>query len=143
MRIVLDTNVIISAFLSPTGHPGQLLHAWRQHQFELVLSQALLNEYAEAFAYDRVAKRLKFSPAHIEEVIHNLKNSSVFIEDVYGGITIVADADDNMVFSTSLSGQAQFIISGDVKVQAVKEYQGIRVFSPAVFLALLKQEKYP
>jgi putative PIN family toxin of toxin-antitoxin system len=139
MRIVLDTNVVISAFLSPAGHSGHILQAWRQQQFELVLSQELLNEYAEALAYDRINQRLKFLPAQLEEVIANLKNSSVFIEDVYSGIAIVADPDDNMLFSTALSGQAEFIISGDVKVQTVKEYQGIRVFSPAVFLALLKQ----
>ena len=141
MRIVLDTNVVISAFLSPAGHPGQIFQAWRQQQFELVLSQELLAEYAEALAYDRVNKYLRFTPAQLEEVVHNLKNSSVFIEDIYVGITIVADPDDNMLFSTALSGQAQFVISGDGKVQAVKEYQGIRVFSPAVFLALLKQEE--
>lgn len=141
MRVVLDTNVVISAFLSPSGPSGQLLQAWRQQQFEIILSQELLHEYGEALAYDRVNHYLKFSPAHLEEVVHNLKNASVFIEDVYIGISIVADPDDNMLFSTALSGQAEFIISGDAKVQAVKEYQGIRVFSPAVFLALLNQAK--
>jgi putative PIN family toxin of toxin-antitoxin system len=139
MRLVLDTNVLISAFLSPAGHPGQILQAWRQQQLELVVSQTLLHEYAEAIGYEKIRKRLGFSQAHIEEIVHSLKNSSVFIEDIYTGLTITADPDDNMLFSTALSGQAEFIISGDGKVQAVKVYQGIRVLSPAVFLSLLKQ----
>src|SRR5687767_12702698 len=99
MRIVLDTNVLISAFLSPTGYLGQILQAWHQQQFEVVVSQALLTEYAAALVYDRINQRLGFSPKQIEEIAHTIKNASICIEDVDTGLTISVDPDDNMLFS--------------------------------------------
>jgi predicted nucleic acid-binding protein len=57
---------------------------------------------------------------------------------VYTGLAITSAPDDNLLFSSALSGHVEFIISGDAKVQVVKEYQGIRVLSPLVFLALLQ-----
>src|SRR5687767_11366958 len=112
MRVVLDTNVIVSAFLSPLGHSGQILAAWRNQEFELVLSQEILNEYAETLAYPKINSRLGFSPAEIDEITQGLQAAAVFLPEVEIEVSVVAaDPDDNILFAAAIEGQAQFIVS--------------------------------
>lgn len=47
LKAVLDTNVLVSALISPNGTPAQLINAWREKKFELVVSPAILEELAE------------------------------------------------------------------------------------------------
>ncbi len=63
MRAVLDTNVLISAFLSPRGTPAQLVRVWRDGAFELVVSLALLAEIDRVLGYPKIARRIGASDA--------------------------------------------------------------------------------
>ena len=139
MRVVIDTNVLISAFLSPGGTPAQILQAWRRQQVEVVVSADLLTEYAETLASPKINRILGLSSAEIEEIIQSLKASAIFLPIILLEVQIAKDPDDNILFAAAIEGQADYIISGDGVVQAVKEYQGIRVFSPGLFLTLLEQ----
>ncbi|MCL4531595.1 MAG: putative toxin-antitoxin system toxin component, PIN family, partial [Actinobacteria bacterium] len=58
MRVVLDTNVVVSAFLSPTGTPAQILARWENQEFDLIISEPLLREYQRALNYERVEERV-------------------------------------------------------------------------------------
>ena len=56
MRVVLDTNILISGLMSPTGMPGRLIDAWLEDRFILVSSEEQLSEFRRASRYDLVAK---------------------------------------------------------------------------------------
>ena len=58
MRVLLDTNVLVSAMLSGKGAPGQILDAWRVGRFELVVGDALLDEFRRVCAYPKLASYL-------------------------------------------------------------------------------------
>ncbi|MGN6378407.1 MAG: putative toxin-antitoxin system toxin component, PIN family [Gaiellales bacterium] len=58
MRAVLDPNVLIAALLSPTGAPAQIVIRWLAGEFELVVSESLLEELARALAYPRLRSRI-------------------------------------------------------------------------------------
>jgi putative PIN family toxin of toxin-antitoxin system len=63
VRIVLDTNIIISGLLSETGPPGQLLRFWLEGQFELATSKAQLGELGRVFDYKKIRARIFFDQA--------------------------------------------------------------------------------
>ena len=139
MKVVIDTNVLVSAFLSPRGVPARIFKRLEQEAFELLLSEQILHEYAVALRYERVKKVHKLTDEQIVRLLEDLRTSATIIKPTRSLTVVAADPDDNKLFECALAGGAQFIVSGDAKVQAVKHYQGIEVLSPTLFLALIEQ----
>lgn len=144
MRVVIDTNVVVSAFLSNTGAPAQLLAHLEREAFVLLVSEPILHEYEQALNYPKVRTRHRMSRAEIAETITDLCAVALLVDpaaDFPDGLRIVAaDPDDDKFFECAAAGNATHIVSGDAKVQAVRDWRGIRVVSPAHFLELLQQD---
>jgi putative PIN family toxin of toxin-antitoxin system len=109
VRIVLDTNVLVSNLLSAGGPPGQLFDAWLDHRFELVTSRVQLVELTRVLRYERIASRLP--PERVSEPIRNMQIATVV--EPAEGIELSADPDDNMILATAIAGEADLIVSGD------------------------------
>lgn len=138
MRVVIDTNVLVSAVLSPHSVPGRILELLRQERFELLISDEIFVEYSVALQYDRVRKRHRLSDELLNKMLQDLRAVSVLVIPSVAP-NVVSDPDDNKLFACALSGGAHFIVSGDIAVQTVNQYQGIRVLSPRIFLAMIEQ----
>lgn len=139
MRVVIDTNVFVSAFLSTKSPAAWIFKLFETEAFELVVSQPLLDEYQAALGYAKVHKLHGMSDAQIEQRMADLRAMAIFVTPTVV-VQVVSDPDDDMLFAAAVEGQAEIIVSGDAAVQAVKEYQGIRVLSPALFLAFIEQQ---
>ena len=137
MRAVIDTNILVSSFLSTQSSSARILRLFEEEAFELVVSQPLLDEYQEALGYEKVRKMHGMADEEIQQRVADLKTTAIFVTPT-ASIKVVSDPDDDMLFAAALEGQADIIVSGDAAVQAVKEYQGIRVLSPTLFIALLE-----
>jgi putative PIN family toxin of toxin-antitoxin system len=140
MKVVLDTNVLVSAFLSPYGVPARILKYLEQEAFELLLSEEILEEYKDAFRYDEVKKAHKLTNEQITRVLDDLRVSAKVMKPTVSVSVVASDPDDNKLFACALAGGADFIISGDTTVQAVKHYREIQVLSPKLFLVVLEQK---
>jgi len=138
MKVVIDTNVFVSAFLSKKGTEARILQLFEQEVFEWVVSQEILAEYEKALTYTRVREIHKLTDQQITQTIEDVRTFATLVE-VTVSFAIVSDPDDNKFFECAFEGGAEFVISGDAKVLAVKEYQGIKAFSPALLLSLLEQ----
>lgn len=143
MRVVVDTNVFVSAFLSPRGAPAQIFQRLEQDAFELVISEAILDEYKAALQYDRTKKVHKLTDEQIARVIEDLRSLAILVAALVTPIVVASDPYDDKLFACALAGGAEIIVSGDLKVQAVKRYQDIQVLAPAIFLALLDSSAAP
>lgn len=69
MRVVLDTNVIVSAALSQRSAPAAIHNAWLAGLYELIVSPPLIAEYRSALSYDRVRSFHKKSDREIEDIV--------------------------------------------------------------------------
>jgi uncharacterized protein len=139
MRVVIDTNVIVSAFLSPSGVPAQLLNLLEQGAFELLVSEPILAEYLKALSYPRVRARHGMDSAALAEVIDDLCAASVLVEPGESLRVVPQDPADDKFFECAVAGGATYLVSGDASVQAVGEFQGIRALSPSIFFEILVQ----
>ena len=133
MRVVFDTNIVASASFW-RGKPLDCLTAWAQGKCEAIVSPALLAEYHETIEelclryVDR--KPVAWADALAESAV------LVFPTDRATGAT--PDPDDEMILECALAGEADYIVTGDKKhLQALQEFQNIRIVSPAEFLRLL------
>jgi len=142
LRVVLDTNQIVSAILNPEGPAFEILKASGlvgEQKYELVISDDILAEFRRVLSYPRMQKLHKWSKEKIEIFITLLKEVAC-IEDSHGRQKIVLeDPDDDKFFHTALNSGDQYIVSRDVHLLSIKEFGGIRVLKPEVFLTALRK----
>jgi hypothetical protein len=140
MNVVLETNVLVSALLSRSGPPAEIVRRWEAGQFEVLLSPVLLQEVERALRYPRVADRLSWSEETRQAFLRRLGAVAVLVDPDFQLEILAEDPDDNRVVECALTGGAAFIITGDQHLLGLEEYAGIVILSPAGFLAFLDQE---
>lgn len=129
-RVVLDTNVYISAY-GFGGKPAELLRAAIAGEYTLLTSPAILTEVA-----DKLYAVLGFDDEHVRAVIMQISRIAEIVRPE-PHLTVVADEPDNRILECAIEGEAGVIVSGDHHVLDLGAYHGIRIFRPAAFLAEL------
>lgn len=110
MRLVLDSNVLISALLLENSVPGRLLAAWRRGRFDLITSDAQLEEIRRVTRYPKVRERLR--PALAGELINQLRSLAEVLAEL-PRVDVSPDPFDNYLLAMAQAGQADFLVSGD------------------------------
>lgn len=137
MRVVVDTNIVVSRSISAKGVPAEILRQWRQERFELLVSDPMLAEYERALGYERVRVRHQMSDDEIHEVVTQFRRFAILVEPTETLVVIDDDPDDNRVLECAVAGGAEYIVSGDAHLLTLKRYREIQILSPATFLAFL------
>ena len=128
MRIVLDTNVLLSAILF-AGTPGRILDAWRAGEVELVIAPDIVDEYVSVSA--RLEER--YPDVDIQPIIALVIRNSKLVPTTLLPTPVCGDPDDDKFLACALSSGTEIVVSGDKKLRAVSGYQGIRVLTPRQF----------
>ncbi len=134
MRAILDVNVLVSALLSPNGAPAQLLVAWKEGRYELLVSPLLLEELERSLSYPKIRKRI------------DAVDAERFVEALRASATVIADPDekpplrspdpgDDYLLTLAATENAP-IVSGDRHLLELDDRAP--VFSPRSFLATLE-----
>ena len=138
MIVLLDTNVIISALLSPDGNPAKIVQRWEADEFELATSPALLQEIERALTYERVRKHLKLSENELETFLRKFRPSTVNVVPLVTLDFIKKDPADNRVLECALAARAAYLVTRDEHLLELKEYQGVVVLPPVGFLVMVE-----
>jgi putative PIN family toxin of toxin-antitoxin system len=134
VRAVLDTNVVISAVLSPNGAPARVMQAWLGGGFELVASEMLLEELGRALRYSKLARRI--DPDSASELVAIVRAGAVLIVDPAGSVPARSpDPGDDYLIALAVAARA-VIVSGDNHLLSLRGE--IPVYSPAEFLRLIE-----
>jgi hypothetical protein len=140
IRAVLDTNVIVSAILSPAGSPGRLLRAALEDQrFEMVTSIPILGEIDNVLRRPRIARRHGWSEEEINLFLARLFTVSLVVEGRLTLDVIAEDPTDNMFLAAAQEGEAGYVVSGDAHLRRLGTYQNTLILSPPQFLEVLSQ----
>lgn len=130
-RVVFDTNIYISAFLTQ-GKPLELLRlaGGRDAKIEVYASVEIMKETA------RVLSRPKFSwpAAKVKKAIVYISSMAIVVDPVERINAVVADEADNRILECAVAADAEFIVSGDRHLLGLHEFRGIRIVTPAKFL---------
>jgi uncharacterized protein len=138
LRVVLDTNVVISAIISP-GKPRELLEKGIYNQFCIVTTDLLLKELAA------VLKRPKFKTSK-EEIITiriALTQSAQVVKVKSRFEAVREDPKDDMVLESAYDGQADLIVSGDRHLLKLESFRGIKIVSVEELLKMLQRSGDP
>ncbi len=132
MRIVADTNVLISALGWKGGNCYAILQKCFAKEISLVLSADIIMEFK------RVALRPKFGFAseEIDEFISAILEIAIIVQPEETVQVIIDDLTDNKFLETAAAGNAQYIVTGDMHLLQHKEWNGIKMMKPSDFLKL-------
>lgn len=132
MRVVLDTNTLVSAILSPLGPPRRLLDDARAQVFELCSSPVLMAELLDVASRGKFSQRLAAAGLTPLGIVSEIRRLAVMAAPVSVPRVVANDADDDHVLACALAAQADLIVSGDKHLLGLGgHYQGIAIVSPA------------
>jgi putative PIN family toxin of toxin-antitoxin system len=134
VRVVADTNVIVSGFLWG-GTPRRLLDAVEKRKLELFTSRALITELEDVLLRAKLAERMRrtrFTPAFL---LSRYTQLATLIATTETNTPDLRDRDDEAVLACALAARAEMIVSGDDDLRVLGSYRGIAIVSPAECLA--------
>ena len=138
MRVVLDTNTVVSALLWG-GIPDRLLVAATEGWIELYTSEPLLMELGEALARPKFAQRIHKGGRTVSQLLEQYRGLAELIEPATITPAVLADPDDDQVLACALAARADLILSGDAHLLNLKAFQGIPIVDASDALARLTQ----
>ena len=131
MRLVIDTNVLLSALISSASPSAQILALWRSRKFELLTSAEQIEEIARVTRYPRIRARL--APALAGRLVNLLRDVAIVVEKL-PEVDRFPDPDDNYLLALAEAGQADFLVTGDNPLLALKRHKSTRIVTPAALL---------
>lgn len=140
IRVVIDTNILVSGIISPKSSPAKIIDFWRERKLTFVTSLKILAEVKRVLSYPRISQKYHLGPSETEEII---KGFSVFSEicSPKERVSVVKDDPaDNKFLEAAICAGVQFIVSGDKHLLRLKEYRGIKIISARQFLEELEKE---
>jgi putative PIN family toxin of toxin-antitoxin system len=136
MRAVVDTNILIRALIRPQGSAGPVLQYLRDGRFQIVYSEALLDELIAKLALPRLRNKYHLDDESLEAFLALLALRGELVAP-QRRIEVCRDAQDNMVIEAAVAGAANCIASSDEDLLVLGAFEDIRIIPPEAFVALL------
>lgn len=138
IRLVLDTNVLLSALLSPTSPSAEIISLWRDRKVAVLTAAEQIDEITRVTRYPKIRTLLR--PALSGRMVNQLRDVALLIP----ALPIVdrsPDPDDNYLLALSEAGEAHFLVTGDKPLLGLKYHKATRIITPATLLERFKLGK--
>lgn len=132
MRVVLDTNVVVSGTLSPMGPPGQMLDLVLADELVLVVAPRVLGEYREVL----IRARFGFDPLQVQRLVDTLEDIGQSVSALPWPSPLT-DQSDEIFLATAKAGHAVLVTGNTVDFPAWKRH-GVVVYTPRQCLERLR-----
>ena len=132
MRLVIDTNILVSALLAATSLPAQLVVLWRADRFDLLTAVEQLDELMRVTRYPKIRERLP--PAIAGRLVNDLR-ALAFVVDKLSIVDASPDLDDNYLLALAAAGGADFLVTGDKRdLLGIAVYEGTKIVTVRDYL---------
>jgi putative PIN family toxin of toxin-antitoxin system len=137
IRAVLDTNTLVSAILVPGGLPVRILFAAYANVFLCFSSDVIISEVMSALGRERIRRKYHLDPAIMSRVEAFLSSDPVRVPLTVSVRGVATHPEDDLILATALSAQADYLVTGDRQLQALRTFQSVQIVSPREFVTLL------
>jgi putative PIN family toxin of toxin-antitoxin system len=134
MRVVIDTNIIVSAYLG--GVLETIIIRWKSGEFTFIVSDEIADEYHAVLN----RPKFKIERAEVDDFFSLLFSRAEFVEPVEEIDAIKSDSSDNKFLEAAIAGQVDFIVSGDRHLLDLEEFRSIPVITAREFIGLLENQ---
>lgn len=131
IRVVLDTNIYIAGISFP-GKPREILELMRRREIEVYVSEFILGEI------ERILKnKFDWAKERINRFVAFIREQAIVVHPQVTVSVVTEKKDDNRILECAIQARVHFLITGDKKhLLPLKEYEGVKILSPAEFLEL-------
>jgi putative PIN family toxin of toxin-antitoxin system len=126
VKILFDTNVLISAIITPGLSAEVLDHCIVNHS--VITSEYILEELRE-----KLVLKFDYTESEAATAIHIIRKQSVVIKHEKLPTHVSRDPDDDNILAAGVAGECDFIVTGDKDLLVLQEYQGIPILTPRAF----------
>ena len=130
LKVVFDTNVVVSAALYEKSLPALLLSLGLEDKIRFFVSPALLNEYEAVLK----RPRFKLGERQITELMDKINRKALIVTPAKRLKILKADEPDNRVLECAVKAKADFIITGNRRHFPFEEFKGSRIVTPREFI---------
>jgi putative PIN family toxin of toxin-antitoxin system len=134
VKVVLDTNVVVSGFLNPHNSPGALVLYATEGRFQVCFDARILSEYREVL----LRPRLGIKRSQVEDFISQIEAEGVPIVSK-GLLRRLPDRDDEPFLEVALAGEAKYLVTGNMKHFPKEACRGVSVVLPKAFFEILRK----
>lgn len=135
LRVVIDTNLFVSSLLNRQGVPARVIDAWRNRNYLLVVSEAIITEIRRVLTSPGIQSKYSILDQDIEALLSLLNQEALVVPglaEVTGAVP--NDPQDEIFLDCALDGEADLIVSGDKHLLNLKAYQNIPILTANQFL---------
>ena len=136
LKVVLDTNQLVSSLLSTRGLQRQLIDAWRQRAFLLLLVPGQIDELAEILSRPKIKKRYRIDPRDRDAFLQLLRLDTVLLPHMTAP-GVCRDPDDDYLLGCAAAGRADYLVTGDEDLLSIGRYRDVTILSARDFLAII------
>jgi len=135
IKVVIDTNVLLSALMSAASPSAEILSLWRDRKVILLTSAEQIEEIARVTRYPKI--RALLHPALAGRLVNRLRDVATVVENL-PSVNRSPDPDDDYLLAIAEAGEAHFLVTGDKPLLGPKHHKSTRIVTPAVLCVLLK-----
>jgi putative PIN family toxin of toxin-antitoxin system len=136
VRVILDTNVLLSAFFKVESPPYKLVHAWMDGRFDLLSSNEQIEEITRVARYPQVRRLIH--PAEIGWLVNRLRDRAIMLNEL-PSVAVSSDPADNFLFSMAEAGDATHLVTGDKSgVLRIRKHRSTQILTARQMVDLLK-----
>ena len=135
---VLDSTILVSAFLTPGGAADAVLHGGMEDRFLCYLAAESIVETTRRLLAPRLQQRYAYTAADAEVFAITLRASFTVFSDLPPLSGIVRDPNDDMILACAVAAAAEYVVTRDLDLLSLDTYAGIAIVTPEAFLALLR-----
>jgi uncharacterized protein len=135
MRVVLDTNVLVSAILLK-GRLSRFQELWKNGTLSPLLSKETFQEFKTVLSYPKFSLSKDEIKAIMEDELLPYFEVIDIKEKIHG---VCRDPNDDMFLSVAVNAQTPYVVTGDKDLLALRKYKSIKIVSPQEYLTLLKK----
>jgi putative PIN family toxin of toxin-antitoxin system len=137
MRVILDTNLLVSALLTPDGVPARLLDAWFEGRYELITSGPQLDELRLVTRHPRVRRFI--GPATAGSLVNDLRHFAELLTAL-PNVDVSEDPADNFLLAMAEAGRADYLATGDKRdVLVLKRHGPTRIVTAKRLLQIVER----
>ena len=136
LRVVLDTNVLISSLQYPNSAMADIWPALSEKRYQLIISPAIITEMA-----GKLRGKFQWEESRLQNSVRDVVRKTELVQPKVIPDAVPNDPDDNHIVACALEGRADLIVSGDRHLLTLVEYEGISIVRPVDFLRMVSGPK--